>query len=633
MSVRSNTSQYTPVPMRRGITPLSETPLNYHESPLRQVPPLYPLAMVDSELSHTKICGKGMIDKILGKHENNRQVVLPFGGYHPFDGIEVPDSPITVYSSSYGADGTAGDTMPEEPTDENALQFSPAQILLSADKHGVEAQHTPNNRKSNASTTSSSVSSLGDQGSYSTPSASSRKSNKSKGSAGKSKSSEKRRISSLFRRKPPTPFRRSGPLPAVVEVPSADASDVHQESSTPKHKNNIASSDNGTATTHPFSTSSSSISSETDAVLQAMRDLVLQQQEALKALAEEKAQYARELEMQRASVSTLQSVNHEQSAKIHYLASTNQQVQSESEWLKEQIQAIRQDMVSLNKSPTPQSAHEDQRPRSGRPSLTGSEKSSENSSRDGHQVRQRNNVGNSRDTYLGIPPREKSISFTDSDSLTNESGAGSFPAWTNVEGIQDLYQPDKTTKSNVNVPHSVISATSTTVTRPVTNHGDVRSEWGDTESLFASISDESLSINFSATPTQSFDVFQSNDGNTTVLTPKRQNESSSKKLKPALRATKITVSGVDVSSNRSVKFNSPLSQTSMFSPFPDDNLFENNNKSSANKKPVEVDLFRNRLDALQERREQRKARQTTIRWDEKFLKESKEDQQNRLGYF
>ena len=74
----------------------------------------------------------------------------------------------------------------------------------------------------------------------------------------------------------------------------------------------------------------------------------------------------------------------------------------------------------------------------------------------------------------------------------------------------------------------------------------------------------------------------------------------------------------------------------MFSPFASDDAFaDNHHKFSAKKKPSheEVELFRNRLEALQERREQRKARQTTIRWDEKFLKESKEDQQNRLGYF
>jgi hypothetical protein len=609
--------------MRKGISPLRESPSNYNESPLQQVPPLYPLRMVDSELSHTKICGKGMIDKILGKQENSRQVVLPFGGYHPFDGVEVPDSPVTVYSS-YDGKGAVGDATPETPTDENALQFSPAQIRLSADKHGVEAQHTP--IRSNGSIASS-VNSTGDHGSYSTPS--SRKSNKSVGSA-KSKSSEKRRISSLFRRKPSTPYRKSAPLPVVVEVPSNDASESQQDSNHLELKNNsdIAPS---TASTHPVNSSGSSISSETDAVLQAMRDLVLRQQEALQALAEEKALYAKELELQRASVSTLQTVNQEQSEKINLLASTNQEVQSESEWLREQIQAIRQEVMSLHKSSSQQEAQDEHHQPSARKTSTGTgKKNSMISSGDRHEARKIDDFDSTASgTYIDIPPTDIFSNSTDSDSLTNKSGAGSFPTWTNVEGIADLYHTDKTKKTATNPPLSTSSATSTTVPRPMAIHGDARSGWDGGESIFASVSDESLSINFNAATTQSLSVFQSNDDPTSALTPKYKNEDT-KKLKPALRATKITVSTVDPSFHRSVTFNSPLSEINMFPRFGDEN-FGDTSSSSKTTSHEEIGAYRNRLEALQERREQRKTRQTTIRWDEKFLKESKEDQ-HRFGY-
>ncbi|GAX10572.1 hypothetical protein FisN_14Lh071 [Fistulifera solaris] len=602
MSERS--SQFTPVTMRKGISPLRESPSNFNESPLQQVPPLYPLRMVDSELSHTKICGKGMIDKILGKQENSRQVVLPFGGYHPFDGVEVPDSPITVYSS-YDGKGAAGDATPETPTDENALQFSPAQIRLSADKHGVEAQHTP--IRSNGSIKSSE-----DHGSYSTPS--SRKTNKSGGSA-KSKSSEKRRISSLFRRKPPTPYPKSGPLPVVVEVPSNDSSDSQPENN---HLELKSSSDvaPSTASTHPVNSSGSSISSETDAVLQAMRDLVLRQQEALQALAAEKAMYAKELELQRASVTTLQTVNQEQSEKINLLASTNQQVQSESEWLREQIQAIRQEVMSLHKSSSQQDSHDEHQHPSSRHGDTAADKVSVTLSGDSREARESGDFDN---TKPDIPLKDKFSYSTDSDSMST------FPMWTNVEGNTDLYHREKMSKTTSNQQLSMQSAASTTGTNLI----EARSAWDDGEQMFASISGQSQLINLNAASTQSFDVFPSNNGHTTILTPNWKNEDT-KKLKPALRGTKITVSTVEPSSHRSVTFNSPLSETNVFPRFCDENVGDKSSSSKTSSRE-EIGAYRNRLEALQERREQRKTRQTTIRWDEKFLKESREDQ-HRFGY-
>jgi hypothetical protein len=597
--------------MRKGISPLRESPSNYNESPLQQVPPLYPLRMVDSELSHTKICGKGMIDKILGKQENSRQVVLPFGGYHPFDGVEVPDSPITLYSS-YDGKGAIGDATPETPTDENAPQFSPAQIRLSADKHGVEAQHTP--IRSNGSIASP-IHSNGDHGSYSTPS--SRKSTKSVGSA---KSSEKRRISSLFRRKPPTPYPKSGPLPVVVEVPSNDASDSNPDNNHLELKSNSDMAPS-TASTHPVNSSGSSISSETDAVLQAMRDLVLRQQEALQALAEEKAQYAKELELQRASVTTLQTVNQEQSEKINLLASTNQQVQSESEWLREQIQAIRQEVMSLHKSSSQQDSLDGNQSPSTHHGDTVADKVSVTVSGDSREARKSGDFDNAKaDNHLGISSKDKFSYTTDSDSLTNESGAGPFPMWTNVGGIKDLYHSEKMNNTTSNQSLSMQPATSTTVSRPAKNRDEARLAWDHSESMFASINDQSQHSGFSAASTQLCYVFQSNQGHTTTT----------KKLKPALRAAKVTVSTVEPSFQRSVTFNSPLSETNMISRFGDENFGD---KSSSNKSSSreEIGAYRNRLEALQERREQRKTRQTTIRWDEKFLKESKEDQ-HRFGY-
>lgn len=604
------------------MSPLGENLSNYHESPFRQTQSPYPLTMIDSELSHTKICGKGMIDKILGKQESARKGILPFGGYHPFDAIEVPDSPVTVYSSYEGV-GSVGDPMPEQLTDENSIQFNP--VRLSADKHGVEVQHTtPVSRKSSSFSVSST-----DHGKDSTPSVSSRKSNKSSSST-KPKSAEKRRLSSLLSRlKSPMSAKKAQPLPAVEEKQPANCSDAQKKNGNNETKSNDSSAQS-TQISDPVNTSSSSLSSETDAVLQAMRDLVLKQQEALQALAEEKARYAKELEMQRASVSTLQTVNQEQTEKISLLASTNQQVQSESEWLREQVQAIRNDMMSLQKCSAQQLAQEEQRQCASRKRQ--SNPFSMASSNFCQAERRSDSFCNfNSDMFLGMPSTsmEKSNSFTDSDSLTNESGVDTFPLWSNVEGYKDLYRTEKTANKMTVAAESKAPAPSAApriLTRPMADHGATRTEWGDNESLFASLSDDSLGIKPNTTPYQSFDVFHSNDGSTTVL---KQKPNDNQKLKPALKATKITVSRVDPPSKRSVKFNSPLSETNSCHNFLEECMGDN---AAPKRKPSkeEIWLFRNRLEALQERREQRKTRQTTIRWDENFFKESKGDQQQPL---